>query len=160
MPHEHYRNIFNKIPFCQAINSFQPHNLHQHSLNSGSPTKILVTDFHHFKTEDQLGKEASTNSFQEKTWKLRHDKLGTHPGLWLPCEHTQPGIHLHGRIRKVTESVLKCPVVGENCLKSKQHWDFFFKHHYLPAVIYWRNLITVFIYKHNSVFITQNKWYK
>lgn len=67
MPYKHYQNIFSKIPFYQAINSFQPHNLHQHSLNSGSPTKILVTDFHHFKTEDQLGKEASTNSFQEKT---------------------------------------------------------------------------------------------
>lgn len=30
----------------------------------GSPTKILVTDFHHFKTEDHLGNEVNTNSFQ------------------------------------------------------------------------------------------------
>ena len=121
MPYKRYQNIFNQMPFCLAINSFQPHNLCQHSPNSGNPTMFLVKDFHHFKTEDQLGNEVSTNSFQEKTWKLRHEELGTYPGFWLPCRQTQLGIHLHRKIRKVTESVLKCPLMGENCLESKQH---------------------------------------
>ena len=113
---------------------------------------ILVTDFHHFKTEDQLGNEVSTNSFQEKTWKLRHKELGTYPRFWLPCKQRQPGIHLHRRIRKATESVWKCPLMGENCLKSKQHLVFFLLH-YLPVVTYWGNLMTVFIYiKCNHMF--------
>lgn len=29
----------------------------------GNSTKILVTDFHRYETEDQFGNEANTNSF-------------------------------------------------------------------------------------------------
>lgn len=35
MPYKHYQNIFNKMSFLQATNSFQPRNLHQHGLDSG-----------------------------------------------------------------------------------------------------------------------------
>lgn len=143
---------------CQATNSFWPHYLHQHSLDSGKPHQDSGDRFPPLQTVDQLGNEANINSFSEKTWQLRLDELGPHPGLGLLAGHTQPGVHPHGRVRRLRKVCYKCLVMGEN--PQVQTALVFLWHHCLPSVIYGRNLMTMFVYKHVSVFMNKNKWYK